>query len=310
AEATDAFRKRILNPQKIAVYERWGIVARDGDRLSLSPLGWELARRSEPEVSVFRAVLDRDPLYRSALEWIRKHRLERVTHPRVIAHWAEHSTSPVCAGRENAIKVNAICFFHLCQAAELGTVILGKRGQPARLQVDSEELERHIRVAPSLLTTTTAAVPLKAEKPRVFISCADKSPVVEQVQATLAIAEFECEVVERGKTGAMPLTGRMRLAARSSVAGVILLTADDCGKDEAGGCCLNEAAAMVIGAACAFHDNRVVLLREKDLAIPRSLVDLKQCEFQGGGLSWESGVRLMQAVQEWKNGEWKNRVEE
>lgn len=296
AEAMDAFKKRILNPQKIAVYEHWGIVARDGDWLSLSPLGWELARRSEPEVSVFRAVLDGNPLYRSALEWIRKHRLERVTHPHVIAHWAEQSTSPVCAGRESAIKVNAICFFHLCQAAEFGTVTLGKRGQPARLLVDREELERHI---------TSPAAPgdvlLREEKPRVFISCADKSPVVEQVKTALTIAEFECETVERGKTGAALLTDQTRLAAQSCMAGVIMLTADDCRKDEAGGCYLNEAVAMAIGAACAFYDNRVVLLCERDLAIPDNLADLKQCEFQGGSLSWESGVQLMQAVQEWKN---------
>jgi len=298
AEAMDAFKKRILNPQKIAVYEHWGIVARDGDRFSLSPLGWELARRSEPEVSVFRAVIDSNPLYRSALEWIRQHRLERVTHPHVIAHWAEQSTSPVCADRESAIKVNAICFFHLCQAAEFGTVTLGKRGQPARLLVDREELEQH-------LTSSAApgAMLRREEKPRVFISCAGKSPVVEQVKTTLAIAAFECEVVERGKAGAALLTERMRLAARSCVAGVILLTADDCRKDEAGGCCLNEAVAMVIGAACAFYDNRVVLLLEKDLAIPGNLVELKQCEFQGGGLSWESGVQLMQAAQGWKNSE-------
>jgi len=304
AEAMDAFKKRIFNPQKIAVYEHWGIVARDGDWLSLSPLGWELARRIEPEISVFRAVLDGNPLYRSALEWICKHRLERVTHPHVIAHWAEHSTPPVCAGRESAIKVNAICFFHLCQAAEFGTVTLGKRGQPARLLVDRAELEQHLTSSAASGAASGAApgaVSLRGERPRVFVSCADRQPVVEQVKTALAIAAFECEVVERGKTGAALLTEQTRLAAQSCMAGVIMLTADDCRKDEAGGCCLNEAVAMAIGAACAFYDNRVVLLCERDLAIPDNLADLKQCEFQGGGLSWESGVRLMQAVQEWKN---------
>src|SRR5262245_14837809 len=124
-EGMDAFRKRILNPQKIAVYEYWGIIKRQSDRLSLSPLGWELARRIKPVVSLFRAIIDSIPLYRSALEWIDKQSFDRISHPQVIAHWVESFSSTVRDGRENAIKMNAISFFHLCQAAEFGTVTLG-----------------------------------------------------------------------------------------------------------------------------------------------------------------------------------------
>lgn len=319
AEATDAFKKRILNPQKTAVYEYWGIVTRNGDRLGLSPLGCELARRIEPEVSVFRSILDSIHLYRSVLFWMHKHCFDRITHPDVIAYWTENCASIMRACRQDTIKMDAICFFHLCQAAELGTVTLGKRGQPARLLVDREELEKYLRddhcsldlIANETGEMNAAKHPLLSKlsnratnvSPGVYISCSYKSPVIEQVQATLNLAEFESEVIERGEFGAAILPETMRLAMRSSVAGIIILTAHDCRRDEAGDDRLNEAVTMEIGAARALYDDRVVLLREKRIVIPCSLIDLIQCEFQSNSLSWESGVQLMQKIKAWKSSD-------
>jgi hypothetical protein len=297
-EATDAFKKRILNPQKIAIYEYWGMILRSGTHLGLSPLGWELAQRLEHEVPVFRTVLDRIPPYRSVIEWIHDHSLKHIIHPDVISYWEKHHPETVRASHKDSIKANAVSFFHLCHAAEVGTVILGKRGHPARLLIDGEELEQHLRVAPSPMITTSGAALPRSKKPYVFISCVNNSPVVEQVQAALALAEFESEVVERGEIDTTLLTGQMRLAARRSVAGIIVLTSDDWGSDKACSCRHNETVAMVIGAACAFCDDRVVLLREKGFTTPGYLAALKQCEFQGSSLSWESGVQLMQAIKE------------
>jgi Predicted nucleotide-binding protein containing TIR-like domain len=297
-EAMDAFKKRILNPQKIAIYEYWGMILRDGNHLGLSPLGWELAQRLEHQVPVFRTMLGSIPLYRSVLEWIHDYSLYHIIHPDVISYWEKHHPEIIRASHKDNIKVNAVSFFHLCHAAEVGTVILGKRGHPARLLIDREELEQHLRVASSPAPTTSGAMLPRSKKPSVFISCVNNSPVVEQVQAALALAECESEVSERGKTEPTLMAERMRLAARRSVAGIIVLTADDSGSDEGCSCRHNETVAMVIGAACALCDNRVVLLREKGFAAPSYLAALKQCEFQGSSLSWESGVQLMQAIRE------------
>jgi len=322
-EAMDAFRKRILNPQKIAVYEYWGIINRQSNRLSLSPLGWELARRIEPEISLFRAIIDSIPLYRSALDWIDKQSFDRISHPQVIAHWVESFSSTVHDGCENAIKMNAISFFHLCQAAEFGTVTLGKRGQPARLQVDRVELAEHIRFAPTALDTSSAgggdalkllthdrlgsqaSSPstggglLRFERPCCLISCSLNSPIVEQVRATLGFVECESEVVERGEIAENFSIEQMQLSLRTSVAAIIILTADDCRRDDQGNSLIKEPAAMMIGASCAICENRVLLIREKDLRLPANLDTLKQCEFQGENFSLESGLLLMRAIKEW-----------
>jgi hypothetical protein len=321
AESMDAFKKRILNLQKIAVYEYWGLVLREGDRVRLSALGWELARRIEPEIAIFRAALNDNPSYRSALEWALNQRLDRIAHPDLIAYWTEQNPPPAAADFISAVKVKTICFFHLCQAAELGTVTLGKRGQPARLLIDKRELAKHLQTDYGLtmaegVGSALASAALResgavgrsaaahgAEKARVFISSADKSPIAEQAKAALTIAEYECEVVEREAIGVAGVTDGLRKAARKSVAGVIILTADDFARDELGGWRLKECVAMAVGAACAFCDNRVVLLKEQCLVIPDALLDLKQCEFQGEGMSWESGMRLTRTIKEWNAGD-------
>ncbi|MGH9902566.1 MAG: hypothetical protein ACRD68_12230, partial [Pyrinomonadaceae bacterium] len=143
-EAMDTVKKRAFEPRKVTAYEFWGIVSREGDRLKLSPLGWEFARRQEPEARIYRSVLDSTEAYRSVLEWIHRQNLELVTHSDVAAYWQENHAEALDRNNEKTIEGNVVCFFHLCQAAELGTVTIGKRGQPARLRVERDELLSYI----------------------------------------------------------------------------------------------------------------------------------------------------------------------
>jgi hypothetical protein len=39
------------------------------------------------------------------------------------------------------VESKVVCFFQPCQAAGLGTQVIGKKGQPTRLRLDREELE-------------------------------------------------------------------------------------------------------------------------------------------------------------------------
>lgn len=142
-EGMDAAR-RLFDPRKIAAYEYWGLVARTNDRLRLSALGWELAQKLEPEAQLYRRLLDRTPAYRSALAWVLRQNLEVVTDAEVAAHWHERRAEMSLAGNQKTIAGNVVCFFHLCQEAELGTATVGKRGQPTRLRVDREELAAYV----------------------------------------------------------------------------------------------------------------------------------------------------------------------
>ena len=67
-EAKAVIDKTLLDPRKISAYVTWGLIQKDGERLKLAARGWDIARKTKPQASTFREVLDSIAPYRSALE--------------------------------------------------------------------------------------------------------------------------------------------------------------------------------------------------------------------------------------------------
>jgi hypothetical protein len=88
-EALADARRRVFEPRKVAAYEAWGFVVRRGERLLLTRRGREFARTLEPESRAYRGLLDSNPLYRAALAWIHRQRLDLVTYSDVAAYLKE-----------------------------------------------------------------------------------------------------------------------------------------------------------------------------------------------------------------------------
>lgn len=332
-EAMSSEQKRIFDPRKIAAYEFWGIVDRDGERLKLTPLGFQIARQLEPEAQLYRTVLDKTAAYRSALEWVFHQGLALVTHTDVAAYWHEQYTGAIDVADEKGLESAVVCFFHLCQAAELGTVTIGKRGQPARLHVERRELADYIRAdAPSLTVEMFSDERLHAEADpakqrtesskarwrdethaasadglRLLISHGKKAELVDQIRVTLGLADIESSVVERKGAGTKcavgdgPVAEHILRAMRQCDAAIIIAAAEDCSRDERGAMTLNEDVMVEIGAAFVFYDRRVVLLWEDGVPVPSNLQNLSRCRFERGGLTWDTGLQLMSAIIELKD---------
>src|SRR5215207_1664625 len=73
-------KRRVFEPRKVEAYEAWGFVARRGERLLLTNLGRGFARTLEPETRAYRSLLDSNPLYRAALEWVCRQGFDIVTY--------------------------------------------------------------------------------------------------------------------------------------------------------------------------------------------------------------------------------------
>jgi hypothetical protein len=110
----------------------------------LSALGWDFARKLEPEAEAYRGVLVSIAPYRDALRWMHERDEDLVTFVDVAAYWREHHGEVLGRSDERTAEATVVCFFHLCQAAELGTMTIGKRGQPARLRIERDELTRYV----------------------------------------------------------------------------------------------------------------------------------------------------------------------
>src|SRR5260370_42263769 len=89
-EASDAGRKRLFDPRKVAAYETWGILTKSADRIKLSRLGCEFATTLEPEAQIYRVMLDNTPPYRAVLEGIYRQEFYLVTFTDIVDYWEEH----------------------------------------------------------------------------------------------------------------------------------------------------------------------------------------------------------------------------
>lgn len=321
-EAVEAMKKPTLDPRKMTAYEYWGLVTRSGDRIRLSPRGQAFARRLEPETEAFRELLRDTDLYRAALVWLRQEQSELITDSALAAYWQRHHREAIGAGNEKTVKANVACFFQLCQAAEFGTLTIGKRGQPTRLRVDQDELESYLSSGASVLPQTlvektsepqpkagAVSEPLVFRAPapspqagdlRVFLSAPETGRAAKQVSDALDLAEIESELHARDGGASPLLPGPVMRAMRDCDAALFILSPADCHESEAGQAALNQNVLNELNAALALYDGQVALLWVDESEAPQGLETLTRFEVADGGLTLERGIEIVRAVKRFR----------
>jgi hypothetical protein len=324
-EARAVVKKQVLDGRKISAYQAWGIILKEGDKLKLATLGWELARKTKTEQEGFREILDSIVPYRSVLEWAFHQHLDTITNVDVAAHWHEHHPDSLGTDKENTIKDQAVCFFRLCEEAGLGFLTVGRKGQATRLSFDKGQLTSYIEAGPSAPPwTETIKEPLEAEpfkqqetpfedialqgkppikieeKLRIFISHGKNTEIADQVETLLSLADIESEVAVKEETAAIPVPEKVFSAMRRCSAGIIIVSAEEGNKNAEGSFQINSNVLIEIGAAFVLYDRRVVLLWDKRLSVPSNLQGLYRCEFDGTDLNWGAGMKLMKAIKGFK----------
>jgi len=325
-EARAALKEQVLDPRKVRAYEVWGVISKEGDRMKLSPRGWDLARKPEAETHVYRMILNSTAPYKSAIEWAHYQSFETLTSVDVGAHWHEHHADEIGTRNETTIGYMAVCFFHLCQGAGLGRLVKGRWGLATRLLFDRAALREFVEnAAPRIVIdepegrhapadgngggpgvnndADIVQKPLShphAERLRVFISHGRNMNIVNQIGTMLELADIESEVAEKEETAAIPVSEKVFTAMRRCNAGIIAVTTDESKKDKDGNYTLNENVLIEVGAAFVLYERRVVLLWDRRLPVPSNLQGLYRCEIEGIELSWSAGMKLMKTIQAFK----------
>ncbi len=278
AEAKAAIKKQTLDGRKLTAYTLWGFIAKDGERMKLTTRGWEYARKPETEQEIYRQVIDSIPPYKSVLEWAFHQKMESMSNVDVVAHWHEHHSEALGTDNENSIKDSAVCFFHICESAGLGTMKSGRRGQTTRIDLNREQLRQVIEAGPSTPPWTAksdetiaktqevvtdlevpevlAKLPASAadgEEPhakppvdslRVFVSHGSNMNLVEQVQTMLEIADIQNEIAVKEESSAIPVPEKVFGAMRRCTAGIIVVSVDETRTDKDGAYTINENVLM------------------------------------------------------------------
>lgn len=325
AEAEAVLGGKLLDGRKLGAYDTWGFVSRDGGRIRLTSRGRALARTSgESQQPIYSDCLRENRAYRLALEWLFHSAFQQVTNVEVAAYWHEHCPDELGSDNENTMRQQAVCFFNLADAAGLGNYLLGRRGQPTRLEIAQDALARFVGHAESTVLaldeesessdelmleepvddtkhpagqgTTMAGTVVVGEPIRVFVAHGHNKDVASQVRTMLEFAGMECKIAEQEETTAIPVPEKVLGAMRECSAAVICVTVDERPGDGVQSYTVNENVLIEIGAAFVLYDRRVVLVWDRRVPVPSNLQGLYRCEFEGNELSWSAGMKLMEAV--------------
>lgn len=190
----------IFDPRKIAAYESLELIVRNGKQLKLSSLGWELARKLEPETHIFRFILKGIEPYNSILKRAHQQHLHTLIPEGVTDHWLELYPRFFDSGDYETTEGMAVCFLHLCQAAALGHLFIGQDRMPTCFYLDAEELTEYITDEPlSFLTQIPAVVSVENETKQNAVSkdLSSSEPVKPSVKVGTSLQTVALKVLSQ-----------------------------------------------------------------------------------------------------------------
>lgn len=288
SDIAQPIKKRVFFQKKVAAYEFWGLVSRHGEHLKLSPLGWDFARSLEPEARIYRTLISSIRPYQQVLLWALEQQIDVVCHEAILSYWHDHCGDFLSSTNDKTKLATAVSFFHLCQAAELGTTTIGKKGQPARLRILRNELSAflHSQVDQSL----EFEVDPVNRVTRIFVSSGGADFLSDRLVELLRLEGIECEVLQRAVTadGFIPQTTAELMRRCNSC--VILVGSSDL--------MLSDSLRTEIATASVLYQGRLLIMRARSFIKPPGLEQFRWHEFDEDALTWNSAVELMRVLKE------------
>jgi len=308
-EAMNAEPRRIFDARKIAAYEFWGIIGRENERLVLTPLGEELAEALGPECRMHRDILHRVPEYQTAIKNIYDEGLDIATHLDVLRYWSDiNAIPPSVHANAHDLEAAVVCFFSLCHAAELGTSTVGKRGQPARLRVDINQVASFLagEQEPSVnIHISTSRDPVRQVRPavglpirQVLVSTSGPRQDVEHLNSLLALAGFENRTVDfaGSENGLLPSNDLEEM--QKCQAGIFVFNPLDCIRNKDGKFSLRHEWITKVSVAAALFDWRILLFWNGELPPPEELTNSGLRIAAKEELDWEASLGLVNQIKE------------
>ncbi|MFZ4808198.1 MAG: TIR domain-containing protein [Hyphomicrobiaceae bacterium] len=327
-EAKAVLDPGILDPRKVGAIKSWNLIEDSTGKMRLTDRGRGLAKDKGVRRSKFlREVLIEVPAYMAIIERA-VHRSEfSIPAAEVAAHWHQHFHSEV-SDSEEIINQQAISFFQIAEGADLGRMVMGRRGQPTRFEFDeanargfvetsdgaldrpasdkAASTEDRIDTAPADTASPTqiGATPFSAVNKRVFITHGKNKKILDQVKEIVTYGGFEPIVAAEREGAAKPVPEKVMADMRTCAAAVIHVAVDEVLLDKDGNerPQINGNVLIEIGAAMALYPGyKFILLVEEGLKLPSNLQGLYECRYTGGELSGGATMKLLKSFNEFKS---------
>lgn len=326
SEAKAVLDSKVLDGRKLTALKFWGLLDDSGGKMLVTERGRLVgrdkgARRSEAlrevvsSVGPYRAIVERavhrGELSLSALE--------------VAAHWHQHFKAEASAN-DKILNDQAVCFFQIAEGADLGKLVIGRKGQPTRFEFDatnSRALAEGAAIV-SFASTEVGDVDERVDAPdddgisaptdltahtggavrgnRVFITHGKNKKILDQVKELVAFGKFEAVVAQERETAAKPVPEKVMDEMRGCQAAVIHVGSEGFLLDEAGKQVpqINGNVLIEIGAAMALYGRNFILLVEEGVSLPSNLQGLYECRYSGDELNMPATMKLLKAFNEFK----------
>jgi predicted nucleotide-binding protein len=323
AEARAVVDGSVLDGRKLNAMKAWDLIEENGGRIRLTERGRRGAKDKGVALSaVLLEVIHAIPAYAAVIERA-VHKSEfTVTAVEIASHWHDHFKS-VASSAEKILNDQAVCFFQLAQGADLGELIVGRKGSPTRFEFSKdavtvfaegtvasvtevpEYVEKQDTPDPQLnndAATTLTIVPKLTSIQRVFITHGKNKKVLEQIKEIVSFGNFIPVVAQERESAAKPVPDKVMDEMRGCQAAVIHVSAEGTYTD-AGGKehpHINENVLIEIGAAMALYRANFILVVEDGLRLPSNLSGLYECRYVGDELNNAATMKLLKAFNEFR----------
>ena len=315
AEAKAVLDATVLDPRKVSAYKTLGLVDDSTGKMRVTELGRAIGRDKGTRKAVpLRSIIADVPAYRAIVDRaVHKGELT-VTATEVGAHWHQHFRADA-SDNDEILNQQAICFFQLAEGADLGRMIVGRKGQPTRFEfmeesarpfVDSSEVaasKEHVTddatdqppqpKAPALETPIAATAPNN----RIFVTHGKNTKILEQIKRTITSVGLEPVVSVQTETAAKPIPKKVMDDMGKCSAVVIHVGSEAELLDKNGrGWPINPNVLIEIGAAMMHCPGKYVLVVENGIELPSNLQGLYQCRYTGDGLDFDAVMKIQEAL--------------
>jgi hypothetical protein len=304
AEVAAQLGETALDRRKLSALKFWGLVEDTGATLRLTERGRLVARdHGAHRAAALRQVVAAIPPYGTVIARAVHRNETMIMAAEVAAHWHRHFRADAQFG---ILNHQTVCFFRVAEGADLGRLVVGRKGQQTRFELAEPHARTFVesaRIAPAAAVVyedraagegEDAAPPAAARRGnRVFITRRRNARIVEQVKELVTFGKFEPVLARDRDTCAPPSLHEIMDEMRGCDTAVIHVDAD--GLAAAGGARISGDVLIEIGAAMALYGRNFVLLLEDGVELPGNLHELCACRYGGDELNMPAAMKLFKA---------------
>jgi len=311
-----------LDQRRLGGLKRWGLIEESADRFRLTERGrrvikdngagrgaalQDVVRETEPYLATVERAAHNGELTVSAVD--------------AAAHWHENFKTQVSSNDES-LNEQVVSYFQLAEGADLGKIVVGRRGQPTRFEFDKDAVERFVDgVAPTkdgeAVSGSSGVAPEVPPPPSSPVSPAsrdarhselqpkpifvghgkNKAPLNQLVQLLNTFQIPHKVVVDEANLG-RPISEKVRDTIRACGSAILIFTRDQKFLDEAGNDVWRPSENVIyeLGATSYEYENRIVIFKEKGLSFPTNFQNIGYIEFEVDAIQARTAELLKELI--------------